>query len=82
VAFCKICFQEVKKGVAVPGHQHASGIVHEECVAAAALKAAEDQQKEGLLRYLIEYEEKRAPHDWSKNVSGQSADVSWEWTDV
>jgi len=82
VALCKICFQEVEKGIAIPGHQHASGIVHEECLAAAALKAAEDQHKEGLLRYLIEYEEKRAPHDWSKNVSGQSADVSWEWTDV
>ena len=82
MTLCKICFQEVEKGVAVPGHQHASGIVHEECLAAVTLKAAEDQQKEGLLRYLIEYEEKRAPHDWSRNVSGQSADVSWEWTDV
>jgi len=82
VALCKICFQEVEKGIAVPGHQHASGIVHEECLAAVTLKAAEDPQKEGLLRYLIEYEEKRAPHEWSKDVSGQSADVSWEWTDV
>ncbi len=82
MALCRICFQEVEKGIVVPGHQHASGIVHEECLAAVTLKAAEDQQKEGLLRYLIEYEEKRAPHDWSRNVSGQSADVSWEWTDV
>jgi len=82
VALCKICFQEVEKGVAVPGYQEASGIVHEECLAAVALKVAEDPQKEGLLRYLIEYEEKRAPHDWSKDVSGQSTDVSWEWTDI
>ena len=82
MALCKICFQEVDKGVAVPGYQQASGIVHEECLAAAALKAAEDPQREGLLRYLIEYEEKRAPHDWSRDVSGQSTDVSWEWTDV
>ena len=46
------------------------------------MKLAEDSQKEGLLRYLIEYEEKHAPHDWSEDVSGQSTDVSWEWTDV
>jgi Holliday junction DNA helicase RuvB len=56
--------------------------VHEECLARLALQIAKDPQKEGLLRYLIEYEEKRAPHDWSKDVSGQSTDVSWEWTDV
>ncbi len=82
MAICKICFQEAKRGVAVPGYGEASGMVHEECLAAVALKLAEDPQKEGLLRYLIEYEEKYAPHDWSKDVSGQSTDVSWEWTDV
>lgn len=82
MALCKICFQEVEKGIAVPGHQQASGIVHEECLARLALQTAEDPQKEGLLRYLIEYEEKCAPHDWSKDVSGQSTDVTWEWTDV
>jgi Holliday junction DNA helicase RuvB len=82
MALCKICFQEVQKGTPVPGYGEASGVVHEECLAAAALKLAEDPQKEGLLRYLIDYEEKHAPHDWSKDVSGQSTDVSWEWTDV
>ncbi len=79
---CKICFQEIQNGIAVPGYHEASGVVHEECLAAAVLKLAEDQQKEGLLRYLIDYDEKHAPHDWSKDVSGNSADVSWEWTDV
>ncbi len=82
MALCKICFGEVGKGIAVPGYREPSGIAHEECLATAALKVAEDPQKEGLLRYLIEYEEKHAPNDWSKDVSGQSADVSWEWTDV
>ncbi len=82
MAVCKICFEEAREGVLVPGHQQAAGLVHEECLAAATLKLAEDPQKEGLLRYLIEYEEKHAPHDWSKDVSGQSADVTWEWTDV
>ena len=79
---CKICFQGVQKGIAVPAYQEASGMVHEECLAAVALKLAEDPQKEGLLRYLIEYEEKHAPNDWSKGISGESTDVSWEWTDV
>lgn len=79
---CKICFQEVQNGIVVPGYQEASGAVHEECLAGAVLKLAEDPQKEGLLRYLIDWEVKNAPHNWSKNVSGQSADVSWEWTDV
>lgn len=79
---CKICFQEIQNGVTVPGYHEASGLVHGECLAAAALKLAEDPQKEGLLRYLIEYEEKHAPHDWSKDVSGGSADISWQWTDV
>jgi Holliday junction DNA helicase RuvB len=57
-------------------------MVHEECLAAVALKLAEDPQKEGLLRYIIDYEEKHAPNDWSKGISGESTDVSWEWTDV
>ncbi|MFC1999727.1 hypothetical protein ACFLXE_03080 [Chloroflexota bacterium] len=82
MGLCKICFQEVQDGVVVPGLQVASGVVHDECLAAAALKGAEDPRREGLLRYLIEYEEKQAPHDWSRKVSGQSADASWQWTDV
>ena len=82
MALCKICFQEVQNGVVVPGFQGASGVVHDECLSAAALKLAEDPQREGLLRYLIEYEEKHALHDWSREVSGQSADASWQWTDV
>ncbi len=82
MALCKVCFQDVGKGIAVPGYKEPSGIVHEECIASAALRIAEDPQKEGLLRYLIDYEEKHTPHDWSRDVSGQSTDVSWEWTDV
>ena len=82
MALCKICFREVDKGVVVPGCHGASGLIHEECLAAAALKVAEDPQKEGLLRFLIEYEEQHAPHQWSKEVSGQSTDISWEWTNV
>jgi len=82
MALCKVCFQDIEKGTLIPGYGGASGVIHEECLAAVALKVAEDPQKEGLLRYLIEYEEKHAPHDWSKDVSGQSTDVSWEWTDV
>ncbi|MDP2920198.1 MAG: ATP-binding protein [Dehalococcoidia bacterium] len=82
MALCKICFQDVEKGILVPGHGEASGTVHEECLAAEALKVAEDSQKEGLLRYLVEYEEKHAPNDWARDVSGQSTDVCWEWTDV
>jgi hypothetical protein len=79
---CKLCFSELEEGIHVPGYHGASGAVHEECLAGAALKVAEDPQKEGLLRYLIEYEEKHSPSDWSKDVSGQSTDVCWEWTDV
>jgi hypothetical protein len=82
MAVCKICFEVASGGVPVPGYQQAAGLVHEECLAAATLKLAEDPQKEGLLRYLIEYEEEHAPHDWSREVSGQSADIAWEWTDV
>ena len=79
---CKLCFEDVERGIPVPGYQEASRIVHEECLAIAALRAAEDQQKEGLLRYLIEYEEKHSPDDWGKEVSGGSADACWQWTDV
>jgi Holliday junction DNA helicase RuvB len=82
MALCKICFQDVEKGILVPGHGEASGIVHEECLAAKALNVAEDSQKEGLLRYLVEYEEKHAPNDWARDVSGRSTDVCWEWTEV
>ena len=82
MALCKICFEEIQEGVAVPGIGGASGMIHEDCLAAAVLNISEDSKKEGLLRYLIEYEEKHAPDDWAKSVSGQTTDVSWEWTDV
>ena len=82
MALCKICFEEIQGGVAVPGIGGASGMIHEDCLVAAALNVSADSKKEGLLRYLIEYEEKHAPDDWAKNVSGQTTDVSWEWTDV
>ena len=42
MTLCKICFQEVQEGVAVPGYREASGRVHEECLAAVVLKFAED----------------------------------------
>ena len=79
---CKLCFQAVTQGVPVPGCQQASGMVHEECVAAAALKAAQDPQKEGLLRYLIDYEDGHSPYEWAKDVSGGSADTCWDWKEV
>ena len=71
MALCKICFQDVEKGILVPGNREASGVVHEECLATEALKVAEAPQREGLLRFLIEYEEKHAPNDWARDVSGQ-----------
>jgi len=79
---CNLCFQEAQNGIVVPGYQGPSGVVHEECLARAILKVSEDPQKEGLLRYLINYEETHMPSDWAKDVSSDSADVSWEWTDV
>lgn len=82
MGLCKMCFQEIQEGVAVPGIGGASGMIHEDCIAAAVLNISEDSKKEGLLRYLIEYEEKHAPDDWAKSASGQTTDVSWEWTDV
>ncbi len=82
MGLCKFCFREVGEGLPVPGYNGPSGRVHEECLAAAALKFARDPEKEGLLRYLIDYEEKHVPHDWSKEVSGGSADISWEWKQV
>ncbi len=82
MTLCKICFQEAENSIVVPGYTQASGVVHEECLAAAVLKLAEDSLREGQLRYLIEYEEKHAPHSWSKDVSGESADISWQWKDV
>jgi hypothetical protein len=82
MSLCKLCFQKVRDGVPVPGYKEASGTVHEECLAAVALNVAQDPQKEGLLRYLIDYEEKHAPYDWAKDVSGGSADVCWDWKQV
>lgn len=81
---CKLCFQEVHNGISVPGFQQATGAIHEECLAATALKVAEDPQKDGLLRYLIDWEEHATEERrlWSKQTSGGSADVSWEWKEV
>jgi hypothetical protein len=82
MAICKLFFQECPTGIVVPGYKEPIGVAHEECLAAASFKVAQDAQKEGLLRYLVDYEEKYAPSDWAREVSGGSADVSWEWTDV
>ena len=79
---CDICYQEVTDGVIIPGLRQAAGVRHEDCIAEAALRIAEDPQKEGILRYLIEYEESHAPQDWARDVSGGSADVVWEWSHV
>ncbi len=80
--YLSVSFQEAQSGIVVPGYQGPSGVVHEECLARAILKVSEDPQREGLLRYLIDYEETHTPSDWAKDVSGDSVDVSWEWTDV
>lgn len=79
---CSVCYREVINGVIVPGFQQAAGVCHEDCIAEAVLKIAEDPSKEGLLRHLVEYEENRAPQDWARDISGGSADVCWEWTAV
>ena len=77
MVICRFCFQEVRDGIPVPGYGRASGAVHEQCFAEAVLKFATVPVKEGLLRYVVDYEEKYAPRDWSKRVSGGSADISW-----
>jgi len=78
---CNMCYQEVANGVIVPGFQKAAGICHEDCIAEAVLKIAETG-KEGLLRHLIEYEESHAPQESASDITGGSADVCWEWTEV
>jgi Holliday junction DNA helicase RuvB len=77
----------VEGGVPVPswhpgeGNEHA--FVHEECLAKRVFDfAKEDTQREGLLHYLVEFEESHAPEDWAKDVSGGTADVSWTWDKV
>jgi Holliday junction DNA helicase RuvB len=87
VSLCKICFQAVEGGVPVPSwHPDEKGnhaLVHQECLAKRALDFVnEDPQREGLLHYLIEYEESHTPEDWAKDVSGGTADVSWTWDQV
>ena len=87
MSLCKICFQAVEGGVSVPSwHPDEKGnhaLVHQGCLAKRALDFVnEDPQREGLLHYLIEYEESHAPEDWAKDVSGGTADVSWTWDQV
>jgi Holliday junction DNA helicase RuvB len=84
---CKLCFQEIKGGVVVPswhsGERDDHAFVHEECLVQRTLDFInEDPQKEGLLRYLVEFEESHAPEDWTVDVSGGTADVSWTWDKV
>jgi Holliday junction DNA helicase RuvB len=82
-----MCFQQVAGGVAVPSwhpsEEDVKSYVHEECLAQRALDFMKnDPEKQGLLCYLVEFEESHAPEDWSKGVSGGTADVSWEWQRV
>jgi len=87
VSLCKICFHAVEGGVPVPSwHPDEKGdhaFVHQECLAKRVLDfIKEDTQREGLLHYLVEFEEGHAPEDWAKDVSGGTADVSWTWDQV
>ena len=87
MGLCKMCFQRIARGIAVPswhpGEEEVKTYVHEECLAQRALDFMKnDPEKQGLLRYLVEFEESHAPEDWSESVSGGTADVSWEWQRV
>jgi len=87
MSLCKICFKEVEGGVAIPSWHSGEGdscaLVHEDCLAEKTLDLIKDDpQKEGLLRYLVEFEETHAPEDWAKDVSSGTADVSWTWDKV
>ena len=84
---CKICFQSVEDGVVIPtwrsGEAPDRAFVHKECLVQRVLGVIrEDPQKEGLLRYLVQFEESHAPEDWTMDVSGGTADVSWTWDKV
>jgi Holliday junction DNA helicase RuvB len=66
-----------------PDEKADHAFVHQECLAKRVLDfVKEDPQREGLLHYLIEFEESHAPEDWAKDVSGGTADVSWTWDKV
>lgn len=87
MSLCKICFREVRDGVVVPSWHSGEGgdhaFVHHECLTNRVLDfVKEDDQREGLLHYLVEFEESHAPEDWAKDVSGGTADVSWTWDKV
>jgi Holliday junction DNA helicase RuvB len=88
VSLCKICFQQIDRGgVVIPawhsGEQDNHAFVHEECLVQRILDfIEEDPKKEGLLRYLVQFEESHAPEDWTRDVSGGTADVSWTWDKV
>ena len=87
MSLCRICFQEVERGVVVPawysGEQSDRAFVHRECLVQRVVDIIkEDPQKEGLLRYLVQFEETHAPEDWARDVSGGTADMSWTWDKV
>ena len=87
MSLCKICFRQVREGVVVASWHSGEGgdhaFVHQECLAKRVLDfVKEDPQREGLLHYLVEFEESHAPEDWAKDVSGGTADVSWTWDKV
>ena len=65
---CRLCFQAVTQGVPVPGCQQASGMVHEECVAAAALKAAQANGENVENSWRITGEKRRIPHAHIENI--------------
>ena len=66
MSLCKICFQAVEGGVPVPSwhpdEKADRASVHEECLARRVSDfISEDIQREGLLHYLVEFEEGYAP---------------------
>jgi Holliday junction DNA helicase RuvB len=84
---CKICFKDVIGGLVVPSSCLEEGAsrayVHEQCHAKRVSDfISEDEQRAGLLRYLVEFEDTHTPEDWAKDVSCGTADVSWTWDKV
>jgi Holliday junction DNA helicase RuvB len=82
---CVICFAEIPKGqeLRYPGWgYYGEKFVHRICLLNKVAELCEDERYDRILRFLIDYEEKKAPQDHAINLTKGSADVVWEREDV
>lgn len=76
---CVSCFKEIESGeLRYPTWQfEGENFIHKNCLLSKVLELCQDERYENIIKFVIAYEEDHIS-DWAIEVSGNSADSSWD----